>query len=258
MSMLELRDVRAGFGATTVLQGCSFGVSESGVGAVLGLNGAGKTVALKVAAGIVPAWSGGVWFDGVDVTRLAAETRVRMGMGQVPQGRQVFAGLSVEENLRLGSYVLRRRDRPRYPAVLETMLDRFPILAQRRRQVAGKLSGGQQTLLAVARALMSEPRLLLVDEASAGLSPDAVQELFETLREVNRSGVTVLLVEQNVTFTLRVADRVHLMQRGRIVYEGDARSIDVQRVGEYLGVGRLLGKGLPASPPGEGNDASRD
>lgn len=239
--VLDVRDARTGFGLTTVLHGCSYRVHEGEIAAVLGLNGAGKSVSLKVIAGIQPLWSGEVLFGGADVTRTLAEGRVAAGMAHVPQGRQVFPDLTVEQNLRLGAYVLRRRERARYPHVLSSVLDRFPLLAERRSQLAGTMSGGQQAILAVARALMSEPKLILVDEASAGLSPIAVQELFETLRAVNRSGVSILMVEQNVTFTLKVADRAHIMQQGRIVYEGAVGELDQARVAELLGVGRLLG-----------------
>ena len=242
--LVELRDVRTGFGGNTVLHGCSYHVNPGEIAAVLGLNGAGKSVSLKVVAGIQPAWSGSVFFRGKDVTNLSAEARVAMGMGHVPQGRQVFPGMTVEQNLRLGAYALRRREKQRYPEVLEGVLSRLPILRERLDQAAGTLSGGQQAMLALARGLMSEPKLLLVDEASAGLSPTAVQELFETLRALNESGVPMLMVEQNVTFTLKVATRVHIMQRGTIVYEGDVASLDTDQVAEYLGVGRLLGRQL--------------
>lgn len=245
--LLELQDVRTGFGGNTVLHGCSYHVNPGEIAAVLGLNGAGKSVSLKVVAGIQPAWSGTVLFGGKDITGLPAESRVAMGMGHVPQGRQVFPGLTVEQNLRLGAYVLRRRERQRYPEVLENVLARFPILRDRLGQEAGTLSGGQQAMLALARGLMSEPKILLVDEASAGLSPTSVQELFETLRAMNESGVPMLMVEQNVTFTLKVATRVHIMQRGTIVYEGSVDSLDTNKVAEYLGVGRLLGRQLAAA-----------
>ncbi|MEX2457741.1 MAG: ABC transporter ATP-binding protein [Actinomycetota bacterium] len=248
--LLEVDAVVAGFGANVVLHGCSYSVHEGEIAAVLGLNGAGKSVSTKVVAGIVPAREGAVRFRGIDVTRLPAENRVRLGMGHVPQGRQVFPQLTVEQNLRLGGYVQRRRDRSRYPAVLASVLDRFPRLAERRDQAAGTLSGGEQAMLAVGRALMSEPALLIVDEASAGLAPKAVEALFETLLEVHRSGVAILMIEQNVTFTLRVADRVHIMQTGRVVYEGAVAELDQDRVAEELGVGRLLGRSLSAAASG--------
>lgn len=243
-NLLELVDVSTGFGANTVLHGCSYHVTDGEVAAVLGLNGAGKSVSLKVVAGLLPAWSGSITYRGEDITKTSVEERVFLGMGHVPQGRQVFPEFTVEQNLRMGAYSLRRRERARYRTVLDGIYDRFPVLAERRNQLAGTMSGGQQAMVAVARGLMSEPKLLVIDEPSAGLSPVAVQELFETLDEVHRSGVSLLLVEQNVTFTLKVADRVHIMQRGQIVYEGDVEHLDGRRVADYLGIGRLLSKAV--------------
>jgi len=245
--LLEVEDLQAGFGSQPVLHGVSFAIREGEIGAILGLNGAGKSVTLKVIGGILPAWAGHVRFGGADITRVGAEERVARGLAHVPQGRQVFPDLSVEQNLRLGAYTLRRRDRSRYASVLDRVLQRFPRLGDRRGQQAGTLSGGEQAMLAVGRALMSEPKLVLVDEASAGLAPIAVQELFATLREVNRSGVTILMVEQNVTFTLKLADRAHIMQQGVIVYDGDVITLDQERVASLLGVGRLFGKHVAAA-----------
>jgi branched-chain amino acid transport system ATP-binding protein len=245
--LLEVEDLQAGFGSQPVLHGVSFRVREGEIGAILGLNGAGKSVTLKVVGGILPAWAGHVRLGGADVTHVPAEERVARGLAHVPQGRQVFPDLTVEQNLRLGAYTLRRRDRTRYASVLDGVLQRFPRLAERRGQQAGTLSGGEQAMLAVGRALMSEPKLVLVDEASAGLAPIAVEALFETLREVNRSGVTILMVEQNVTFTLRLADRAHIMQQGVIVYDGDVATLDQERVASLLGVGRLLGRHVAAA-----------
>ena len=255
--LLELRDVRTGFGANTVLHECSYHVSQGEIAGVLGLNGAGKSVSLKVVAGLQPVWSGRVHFLGEDITKLSVEDRVARGMGHVPQGRQVFPEFTVEENLRLGAYALRRRDRSRYKTVLDGIFDRFPVLAERRDQTAGTMSGGQQAMLAVGRGLMSEPKLLVIDEPSAGLSPVAVQELFETLRQVHLSGVSILLVEQNVTFSLKLVDRVHIMQKGRIVYEGEVGSLDTDKVADHLGVGRLLSSSvLGAAAEGEGKVAA--
>ena len=248
--VLDVDDLHAGFGSQPVLHGVSFRVYEGEVAAVLGLNGAGKSVTLKTVGGLLPAWAGRVRFGGQDVTRLTPERRVELGMAHVPQGRQVFPELSVEQNLRLGAYTLRRRDPRRYAKVLDGVLARFPVLAKRRSQGAGTLSGGEQAMLAVGRALMSEPKLVLVDEASAGLAPIAVQSLFETLREVNRSGVTILMVEQNVTFTLGIADRAHIMQQGVIVYDGEVASLDQERVASLLGIGRLLGRSVAAAAEG--------
>ncbi len=254
--LLDVDGIVAGFGSNTVLHGCSYSVREGEIAAVLGLNGAGKSVSAKVVAGIVPARGGAIRFRGADVTRIPAELRVAAGMGHVPQGRQVFPGMTVEQNLRLGAYVQRRRDRARYPAVLDSVLERFPVLASRRAQAAGTMSGGEQAMLAVARALMSEPVLLIVDEASAGLAPKAVESLFETLVEVHRSGVSILMIEQNVTFTLQVADRVHVMQTGRVVYEGAVGDLDQNRVAEELGVGRLLGGSIARAAAGRKTSAN--
>ena len=245
--LLEASDLVAGFGSNTVLHGVSFRVHEGEIAGILGLNGAGKSVTMKVVGGIVPARSGRISLDGVDITSLPAEARVAAGMAHVPQGRQVFPELTVEQNLRLGAYVLRRRERSRYAPLLDSLYDRFPILRDRRTQAAGLLSGGEQAMLAVARALISEPKLVLVDEASAGLAPVMVEEVFQVLKQVNDSGVTILMVEQNVTFSLRIADRVHIMQQGSIVYEGDVPSLDRNKVADYLGVGRLLGSHVEAA-----------
>jgi branched-chain amino acid transport system ATP-binding protein len=228
-------------------------VDEGEIAGVLGLNGAGKSVSLKVVAGLLPVWAGRIHFLGDDITKLSVEDRVARGMGHVPQGRQVFPEFTVEENLRLGAYALRRRDKSRYKQALDGIFDRFPVLAERRDQLAGTMSGGQQAMLAVGRGLMSEPKLLVIDEPSAGLSPVAVQDLFETLRRVHASGVTILLVEQNVTFSLKLADRVHIMQKGQIVYEGAVATLDTEKVADHLGVGRLLSKSvLGAAADGEG------
>lgn len=239
--LLEASDLVAGFGANTVLHGVGFRVYEGEIAAILGLNGAGKSVTMKVVGGIVPAWSGKIELFGDDVTNTIAEVRVARGLAHVPQGRQVFPELSVEQNLRLGAYTLRRKNRSRYSSLLESSYERFPVLKKRRNQAAGLLSGGEQAMLAVARALISEPKLILVDEASAGLAPVMVNQVFEILKQVNDSGVTILMVEQNVSFSLKIADRAHIMQTGRIVYESDVSSLDRDRVADYLGVGRLLG-----------------
>jgi len=238
--VLQMDRIVAGFGRQTVLHGVDLHVRRGEVAAVFGLNGAGKSVTMKVAAGLVPARGGRIVFDGHDITDLAAEDRVGLGVANVPQGRQVFAGLTVEQNLRLGALTLRRRDRSRYAAVLERVLDAFPVLRTKLQAPAGTLSGGQQASLAVGRALMSEPALMLVDEPTAGLAPSIVEELLVTLRAVNATGVTILLVEQNVGFGLRLADTAHVMQRGRIVHRGAVADLDRERLAELLGVGRLL------------------
>ena len=245
--LLEALDLRAGFGSNTVLHGVSFRVHEGEIAAILGLNGAGKSVTMKVVGGIVPARGGVVTLDDIDITQKSAEQRVAAGMAHVPQGRQVFPELTVEQNLRLGAYTLRRKNKSHYAPMLQKTFDRFPRLAERKNQLAGSLSGGEQAMLALSRALICEPKLVLVDEASAGLAPVMVDEVFKALKQVNETGVTILMVEQNVTFTLGIADRAHIMQTGQIVYEGDVPSLDRDRVAEYLGVGRLLGSRVTAA-----------
>lgn len=239
-SMLELRDVTAGFGAVTVLHGVSFTVPEGSIAGVFGLNGAGKSVTMKTIAGTVAARSGQVLFRGQDVTHLPTHQRVALGMGHVPQGRQVFPELTVEENLRIGAYTLRRRDKRRYASARDAVYDRFPILAQRRAQLAGTMSGGQQASLSVARALVNEPALILVDEPSAGLSPVATLELDEVLGEVARSGVTMVLVEQNIAFGLSIVDTAHLLQTGRVVHSAPVGELDHDTLAQHLGIGRVL------------------
>lgn len=238
--LLVLDSVATGFGGNTVLHGVDLAVPRGGVSGILGLNGAGKSVTMKVVAGLQPAWEGRVIFDGVDVTELGPEDRVEAGMAHITQGRQIFSDLTVEQNLRLGAYTLRKRSPERYDGVLGAMYDRFPRLAERRKQSAGTMSGGEQAMLAVARALMSEPKLLLVDEPSAGLAPTIVETLFDLLRQVNDDGVTILLVEQNIAFALDVVNDVHVLQRGRIVYGGPKQDLDRNQLTQLLGIGRLL------------------
>lgn len=238
--VLELVDVTAGFGATTVLHGISFTVPQGSIAGVFGLNGAGKSVTMKAIAGVVPARSGQVLLDGVDVTGLSPEKRVALGMGHVPQGRQVFPQLTVEENLRLGAYTLRRKDKKRYGPALDGVYDRFPVLRERRSQAAGTMSGGQQASLAVARALINEPSLVLVDEPSAGLSPVAQLELREVLETVKATGVTMVLVEQNVAFGLSLVDTAHLLQTGTVVHSAPVDELDSSTLATHLGIGRVL------------------
>jgi branched-chain amino acid transport system ATP-binding protein len=195
---------------------------------------------MKVLAGSVPARSGSVLFRGQDITKLSPEKRVGLGMGHVPQGRQVFPELTVEENLRLGAYTLRRKNKGRYAAALDGVLDRFPVLRDRRNQKAGTMSGGQQASLAVARALINEPQLILVDEPSAGLSPVATLELDAVLQEVARTGVTMVLVEQNIAFGLSLVDTAHLLQTGTVVHSGPVAELDDSTLATHLGIGRVL------------------
>jgi branched-chain amino acid transport system ATP-binding protein len=252
--------VRAGFGTQTIIHGVSLGVAPGRVTGLFGLNGAGKSVLLKVIAGLVPVWSGRVELLGRDITNLAAEKRVGRGMAHIPQGRQVFATMTVEQNLRVGAYTLRRRDKARYQTNLDRVYDIFPRLAERRTQAAGTMSGGEQAMLAIGRALINDPQLVLIDEPSAGLAPAIVEDLLEVLLGVRDLGLTMLLVEQNIRFGLRLSDEVNLLQKGRIVYSGRTAELDQETMASYLGVGRLLSRDLsagltlavPPAPPGDG------
>jgi branched-chain amino acid transport system ATP-binding protein len=244
--VLQLHGVRAGFGSQTIIHGVDLDVPAGKVTGIFGLNGAGKSVLLKVVAGVVPAWAGRIQLDGADITRLLPEQRVGLGLAHVPQGRQVFGSLSVEQNLRVGGYPLRRRDKSRYADNLQRVFDTFPRLAERRRQAAGTLSGGEQAMLAVGRALISDPKVVLIDEPSAGLAPAVVEDLLEVLLGVRDLGLTMLLVEQNIRFGLRLADDACLLQKGRIVYSGATAELDEARLASYLGVGRLLTQDLAA------------
>lgn len=238
-SPLEVLDLRTGFGPTPVLHGLSIDVPEGTVMAMLGLNGAGKSVALKTIAGLVPAWGGTVRLAGADVSRLDAEDRVRAGMGYVLQTRALFPQLTVEQNLRLGGATLAGRGAWRQAAA--RIFATYPRLAERRRQLAGSLSGGEQAMLAVGRAMMTEPRVLLIDEPTAGLSPVMVGHLVEQLAAVRAGGATILLVEQNVRVALALADHLCVLQKGTIAYRGAAADVDRAELAVLLGIGDLVG-----------------
>jgi branched-chain amino acid transport system ATP-binding protein len=203
-------------------------------------------VTLKTISGLVPEWGGTIRLDGRDVHRLECEDRIRAGLAHVLQTKSVFPYLSVAENLRLGGAVV--RDRSRKHANLERVYTIYPRLWERRAQAAGSLSGGEQAMLAVGRALMAEPRLLLVDEPSAGLSPLMVGQLGDTLHQVRSTGTALLLVEQNVGFGLQLADEVFVLEKGRVVYRGDTAHVDRDRIATLLGIGSLLNGGRRARP----------
>jgi branched-chain amino acid transport system ATP-binding protein len=241
---LQLKGVTAGFGANTVLHGVDLEVPAGSSVGLFGLNGAGKSVTLKVVAGLVPTRTGQILLRGEDISADPPEARVPRGMGYLPQARQLFPRLTVEQNLRLGGYVLRRRDKARYHSALDDVYVRFPRLAERRGQLAGSMSGGEQAMLALGRALVSRPEILLIDEPSAGLAPTVIEDVLQMLQQLRSEGLTLLLVEQNISFGFRLVDRAAIMQRGLVVYDGDVAHLDTARVAELLGVGRLLGKGL--------------
>ena len=224
-ALLEAENLHAQYGWTKVLHGLAFAVEAGGITAILGANGAGKTTTLRAVCGMVKT-SGVVRFEGQRIDGKATEDIVRLGIAHTPEGRGTFMNLSVEENLRLGAYV--RRDRAALSVDYDRVCSYFPVLAQRRRQQAGTLSGGEQQMLAVARALMSRPRLLLLDEPSLGLAPLVTREIFRIVRAINKDeGVSVLLVEQNASIALELADHAYLLETGRVVMSGP--SADLQR-----------------------------
>jgi branched-chain amino acid transport system ATP-binding protein len=217
-ALLAVRDLEARYGDTRVLRGVSFEVAEGGITTILGANGAGKTTTLRAVCGMVRT-AGEITLAGRRIEGRATEDVVRVGVAHVPEGRGTFVQLTVEENLRLGAYA--RRDRRAFAGDLDRVCGYFPVLAERRHQVAGTLSGGEQQMLAVARALMLRPRLLLLDEPSLGLAPLVVREIFRIIRTINREEqVSVLLVEQNATLALGLADHAYLMETGTVVMSG--------------------------------------
>ena len=244
MTLLSVQGLEAGFGANLVLHGVDLTVDEGTSVGIFGLNGAGKSVTMKVIAGLVPARAGAVSLAGEDITRLSPEDRVAKGMAYTPQARQLFPRLTVEQNLRLGGYLLRRKSKARYAEVVAGVYERFPRLYERRGQYAGSMSGGEQAMLAIGRALASEPKVLLIDEPSAGLAPAVIEDVLAMLQTLRADGMTLVLVEQNITFGFRLVDRAAILQRGQVVYEGDVAHLDTAKVAKLLGVGRLLGAHL--------------
>jgi branched-chain amino acid transport system ATP-binding protein len=244
VSLLSLSGIEAGFGANTVLHGVDLAVEAGTSVGLFGLNGAGKSVTMKVIAGLIPARAGVVTLADEDITSLSPEERVARGMAYTPQARQLFPRMTVAQNLRLGAYVLRRKHKERYAEVIGGIYDRFPRLYERREQLAGSLSGGEQAMLAIGRALANEPTVLLIDEPSAGLAPSVIEDVLTMLQRLRAEGMTMVLVEQNITFGFRLVDRAAILQRGQVVYEGDVASLDTARVATLLGVGRLLGAHL--------------
>ena len=221
MSMLEVKDLQVYYGVIQALKGISFHVEQGEVIALIGANGAGKTTTLQTLTGIIPAKSGSILFGGRDLTRTPAHKIVEMGMAHVPEGRRVFADMSVYENLLMGAYT--RKDKNEIAQSLEMVYKRFPRLKERKGQRAGTLSGGEQQMLAMGRALMSKPKIVLLDEPSMGLSPILVNEIFDIIQSLNKAGTTVLLVEQNAKKALSIADRAYVLETGRIVQSGDAQ-----------------------------------
>ena len=223
MAMLEVKDLEVYYGVIQAINGVSFQVNQGEVIALIGANGAGKTTILHTITGLLAPKKGSVMFEGKEITKVPAHKIVSMGMAHVPEGRRVFAELSVYENLKMGAYT--RKDRAEIDESLQNVYKRFPRLEERKNQMAGTLSGGEQQMLAMGRALMSKPKIILMDEPSMGLSPILVNEIFDIIQAVSESGTTVLLVEQNAKKALSIADRAYVLETGNIVLEGKAKDL---------------------------------
>ena len=223
MAMLEVKGLQVYYGVIQALKDVSFEVNQGEVIALIGANGAGKTTTLHTLTGLLPAKQGSIVFEGVDITKMPAHKIVEMGIAHVPEGRRVFAQLSVYENLIMGAYT--RKDKKEIAENLENVYKRFPRLRERKTQRAGTLSGGEQQMLVMGRALMSNPKMIVMDEPSMGLSPIFVNEIFDIIEKVSASGTTVLLVEQNAKKALSIADRAYVLETGNIVLSGDAKQL---------------------------------
>ena len=221
MAMLEVKDLQVYYGMIQAIKGISFEVNQGEVIALIGANGAGKTTILHTVTGLIAPKAGQIFFEGQDITKIPAHKIVSMGMAHVPEGRRVFAQLSVYDNLKMGAYT--RKDKNEIEESLEMAYKRFPRLEERKNQMAGTLSGGEQQMLAMGRALMSKPKIILMDEPSMGLSPIFVNEIFDIIQEVSAGGTTVLLVEQNAKKALSIADRAYVLETGNITLDGDAK-----------------------------------
>lgn len=234
-TMLELEDVHVHYGAIWALKGINLTVGQGEIVSLIGANGAGKSTTLRAISGIIKASSGRISFLGEDLAKVPSHDIVKRGIAQVPEGRRVFANLSVLENLEMGAYI--RNDTKEIKRDLEGVLERFPRLRERISQVSGTLSGGEQQMLAIGRALMTRPKLMLLDEPSMGLAPLLVKEIFSIIEEINKEGTTILLVEQNARMALQIANRAYVLETGRIVLDGPAQELakqdDVKKA--YLG-----------------------
>jgi len=223
MAILEVRDVTSGYGEVQILWGASLALEPGQLTTLVGSNGAGKTTLLRTVMGLLRPWSGQILFDGQDISRLPAHAKAEMGLVLVPEGRQLFTDMTVQENLEMGATP--RRARPHMQRNLERVYALFPRLKERARQKAGTLSGGEQQMLAVARGIMAEPVVLMVDELSLGLAPVLALTLFKALRTLRREGLTILLVEQNVSMALRVSDYAYVLSEGRVTLHGPASEV---------------------------------
>lgn len=223
MALLEVKDLEVSYGVIRAIKGISFQVEEGEIIALIGANGAGKTTTLHTISGLMKPDKGSVIYNGEDITKKPAYQIVSMGMAQVPEGRRVFSNLTVLDNLKLGAYS--RKNKDEIKDSIKYVYEKFPRLEERKNQVAGTLSGGEQQMLAMGRALMSRPKLVLMDEPSMGLSPLLVNEIFDIIRSINENGTTVLLVEQNAKKALEIADRGYVLETGSISLSGDAKDL---------------------------------
>lgn len=223
MAMLEIEELQVYYGVIQALKGISFEVNEGEIVALIGANGAGKTTTLHAVTGLIPSAGGTIRLEGTDITKMPGHKTVAMGMAHVPEGRRVFSQLTVLENLKMGAYT--RNDKTELEETLKMIYKRFPRLEERKKQAAGTLSGGEQQMLAMGRALMSHPKLIVMDEPSMGLSPIYVNEIFDIIQEINKGGTTVLLVEQNAKKALSIANKAYVLETGSIVLSGDAKEL---------------------------------
>ena len=221
--MLKVENINVYYGAIHALKGISVEVKEGEIVTLIGANGAGKSTILRTISGLLRTKTGNVLFEGNSVAAMAPEEIVKKGISQVPEGRRIFANMSVEENLELGAYI--RSDKPGIRKDIDKVFERFPRLGERRKQIAGTLSGGEQQMLAIGRGLMSQPRLLLLDEPSMGLAPLLVKEIFSIIKEINASGTTILLFEQNANMALSIARQAYVLETGRITLSGSAKEL---------------------------------
>ena len=222
MALLEVNNLEVYYGVICALRGISFEVNEGEIVTLIGANGAGKTTSMQSVVGLIPKKSGSVIFDGHDITKTPCHNIVHLGMTQVPEGRRIFQELTVYENLLMGAYSVKDAS---FKDDLERVYERFPRLSERRTQIAGTLSGGEQQMLAMGRAIMSRPKLLMLDEPSMGLSPLLVDQVFDIIRDINRDGTTVLLVEQNAKKSLEISNRAYVLENGKIVLSGTGKEL---------------------------------
>ncbi len=223
MALLEIKDLFVSYGMIQALKGISFEVNKGEVISLIGANGAGKTTTLHALTGLLPVKSGSIKLNGNELTKTPAHKIVKLGMAHVPEGRRIFQQLTVLDNLKLGAFI--RNDKENFAADMEKIYKRFPRLAERKNQIAGTLSGGEQQMLAMGRALMSNPDIILMDEPSMGLSPIMVSEIFKIIEDIRKDGMTVLLVEQNAKKALAISDRAYVLETGKIVLSGKASDL---------------------------------